>query len=163
MKKRKGWQQGFTLPELLMVMTIVGLLAGGGLHSWLGYRQALILEQGARQLLSFIARIQANAYWHNETYSVWIKQSGDRWCVGSGPEMPVCPPDSSKYYTRSAEHIDLAETTADQFLFYGFRNTAQSGHLTLSNPAGRVRLVISVRGRLRLCSESQPVLAISVC
>ncbi|MDU7768282.1 MAG: prepilin peptidase-dependent protein, partial [Serratia marcescens] len=47
--------------------------------------------------------------------------------------------------------------------FYGLRNTAQAGHILLSNDAGSLRLVLSARGRLRLCSEGQRVRGIALC
>ncbi|MEX0631298.1 hypothetical protein M8494_00635 [Serratia ureilytica] len=46
---------------------------------------------------------------------------------------------------------------------YGLRNTAQAGHILLSNDAGSLRLVLSARGRLRLCSEGQRVRGIALC
>ncbi|ERP76387.1 hypothetical protein L327_04975, partial [Yersinia pestis S3] len=47
--------------------------------------------------------------------------------------------------------------------FYGVRNTAQAGNIILSSPAGRIRLVISSRGRIRLCSEQQSMAGIHLC
>ncbi|ELI8305817.1 prepilin peptidase-dependent protein, partial [Yersinia enterocolitica] len=47
--------------------------------------------------------------------------------------------------------------------FYGIRNTAQAGNIMLSNPAGHIRLIISSRGRIRLCSEGQSIAGIHLC
>ncbi len=163
MNRNSVRQQGFSLLELIVVITIVALLTGGGLHSWLAYRQALLLEQHARHLLAFMTRIQANAYWRNQTESLWFKSAGDSWCIGNGAEPASCPLESAFVFTRAVRDTAIAETTSERLVFYGLRNAAQAGHLTLSNPAGRVRLVISARGRLRLCSESRPVQGIPLC
>ncbi len=163
MNRNNVRQQGFSLLELIVVITIVALLTGGGLHSWLAYRQALLLEQHARHLLAFMARIQANANWHSQTESLWFKSAGDHWCLGSGAEPAACPTESAFVFTRAAQDAAIVDATSERLVFYGLRNAAQAGHLTLSNPAGRVRLVISARGRLRLCSESRPVQGISLC
>jgi prepilin peptidase dependent protein A len=47
--------------------------------------------------------------------------------------------------------------------FYGLRNTAQAGHLTLSNAAGTARVILSARGRIRLCSEGKAIAGMAVC
>ncbi|ACT08016.1 conserved hypothetical protein [Dickeya chrysanthemi Ech1591] len=156
-------QRGFSLLELIIVITIVALLTSGGMYSWLAYRQALQLEQHARHLLAFMGRVQANAYWRNQTDTLWIKSANGNWCMGNGAEPAACPPESTSIFTRTSQDVALVETTSERLMFYGLRNAAQAGHLTLSNPAGRVRLVISARGRLRLCSESRPLQGIPVC
>jgi len=57
----------------------------------------------------------------------------------------------------------LLDFTDKSMGFYGLRNAALAGHLTLKNTAGSLRVVLSARGRLRICSENQPVLGIGVC
>ncbi|MCG8707256.1 prepilin peptidase-dependent protein [Brenneria sp. 4F2] len=173
MKTINEQSRGFTLLELLVVMTIVALLAGGSLGAWRGYQQALRLEQGAQQLLYFLSRVQARAYWHNETRTVRLMRQGEYWCMDSaaGDERGAlgcfarngCCDDDGLQFTRMSKALSLVESTGDVLTFYGVRNAAQAGHITLSNPAGRVRLVISVRGRMRLCSEMRQVLAIPLC
>lgn len=165
--------RGVTLLELLVVMIIVALLAGGGLRAWTGYQQALRLEQGAQQLLVFLSRAQAKAYWHNETRTIRLMQQGEYWCMDSGADSEGgslgcsagngCCDDSGLQFRRMSKDLAVIRSTSDVFAFYGLRNTAWPGHITLSNPAGKVRLVISVRGRMRLCSETQQVLAIPLC
>ncbi|RLM25889.1 peptidase [Brenneria alni] len=165
--------RGVTLLELLVVLTIVALLAGGSLHTWAGYQQALRLEQGAKQLLDFLNRVQANAYRLNETRMVRLMRQDEYWCmndgVGGGSERVscgkgnVCCEDNGRQFMRANKDIAVSAYTRDTFAFYGLRNAAQAGHITLMNSAGRLRLVISVRGRMRLCSEAQPVLAIPLC
>lgn len=163
MKKCNGWQQGFTLLELVMVIAVISLLVGAGLHSWLGYRQAMLLEQNARQLMSVVGRIQTQANWRNETLIARIQRVGERWCVGPGTSSSDCPADSALFFIPTSRDVELVDATAQQFSFFGQRHTAQSGHVTLGNAAGRIRLVLSVRGRLRLCSVGRPLLGTSLC
>ncbi|CDG48273.1 prepilin-type N-terminal cleavage/methylation domain-containing protein [Serratia symbiotica] len=47
--------------------------------------------------------------------------------------------------------------------FYGVRNNAQAGHIVLSNGAGSLRLVLSAKGRLRVCSERKNARGIALC
>ncbi|ACX89133.1 prepilin peptidase-dependent protein [Pectobacterium parmentieri] len=167
MKIGNRQQRGFTLLELLVVLTIVALMAGGGLHGWVQYQQAIRLEQSAQQLLDFLSRVQANAYWHNETQTVKLQQQGALWCIVIGQSEKqvedVCRENHPRQFVRRSQDVVLATFTSNVFTFFGLRNAAQAGHISLSNAAGKLRLVISVRGRMRLCSESQVVLAIPLC
>ncbi|MNC39907.1 hypothetical protein D3C75_885910 [compost metagenome] len=59
--------------------------------------------------------------------------------------------------------VQLAGFTQKDMGFYGLRNNAQAGHILLSNGAGRLRLVLSAKGRLRLCSEGVSIRGITTC
>lgn len=153
--------------ELLVVLTIVALMAGGGLHGWMQYQQAIRLEQSAQQLLDFLSRVQANAYWHNETRTVKLIPQGELWCMVAGQNEKqaeeTCRENHLGQFVRRTQDVVLAKFTSNVFTFFGLRNAAQAGHISLSNSAGQLRLIISVRGRIRLCSEAQVVLAIPLC
>ncbi|PVZ85318.1 prepilin-type cleavage/methylation domain-containing protein [Serratia sp. S1B] len=155
-------QQGLTLIELLLVIVLVSMLTSWGVSQWHHYQQLVRLEQTALQLQAFLMRLQADANWHNRNALLWLVP-GERWCVGSGTPMPTCPSQLNGLFTSEHSGVVLQEFTQKEMGFYGVRNNAQAGHLVLSNPVGRIRLVLSARGRIRLCSEEVAIRSIPPC
>ncbi len=155
-------QRGMTLIELLVVITLAGLLTGWGVIHWRHYQQALRLEHTAQQLLAFLTRLQADANWRNRTALLGFK-TGDPWCIGSGQSPMDCAALGDDVFSPGYRDVQLAGFTQKDMGFYGLRNNAQAGHILLSNGAGRLRLVLSAKGRLRLCSEDVSIRGITTC
>lgn len=164
MNRNTPTSAGFTLLELLIAITLLAALAAGGLHSWTGYRQALRLEQEALQVVAYLQRVQASANWRNDIVQVNLIQEGTTWCLRDGKQatLPCQQPEGGSFIPK-AHDVQLAATTSRTLAFYGVRNAAQTGHLVLENGAGRLRVVISVWGRMRLCSDTRLVLAHPLC
>ncbi|TQI81950.1 prepilin peptidase dependent protein A [Serratia fonticola] len=156
------YQQGLTLIELMLVMVLAAMLTSWGVSQWQHYQQALRLEQTAQQLLAFLTRLQADANWHNRNALIWLRP-GQPWCVGSGvPEVP-CTTQAGWVFTPEYPEVELQGFTQKEMGFYGVRNNAQAGHILLGNRVGRIRLVLSAKGRLRLCSEETIIRSIALC
>ncbi|MGO2369604.1 prepilin peptidase-dependent protein [Serratia grimesii] len=155
-------QRGMTLIELLVVMTLAGVLTGAGISHWRDYQQALRLEHTAQQLLAFLTRMQADANWRNRTALLGFK-TGVPWCISSGQAPADCNALGDDVFTPHYTDVQLVGYTQKEMGFYGLRNNAQAGHIVLSNGAGSLRLVLSGKGRLRLCSEGQSIRGIPLC
>ncbi|AWK14813.1 prepilin peptidase-dependent protein [Candidatus Fukatsuia symbiotica] len=155
-------QQGVSLIELLLVMFLVGLMVTWGRQGWYRHQQREQLVTNAQQLLAFLTRIKADADWHNHTILLWVQHSG-RGCLGSREILAAaCEGRTDNVFIPSG-NISLSATAQNEMGFYGRRNTAQPGHFTLVNSAGRIQLVISNRGRMRLCSEDKSIAGIGRC
>lgn len=157
-----GRQRGMTLIELLAALLIVGMLTGWSVGQWRHHQQALRLEHSAQQLLAFLLRLQADANWRNRTTMLWFK-NGVPWCLGGGAPPPDCGSAGGSAFSPPYRDVLLSAYTGKEIGFHGLRNTAQAGHIILSNGAGSLRLVLSARGRLRLCSEEKRVRGIALC
>ncbi|RJF53537.1 prepilin peptidase-dependent protein [Serratia inhibens] len=155
-------QRGMTLIELLVVITLAGMLTGWGVSQWRYYQQSLRLEHTAQQLLAFLTRIQVDANWRNRTALLWFK-TGDPWCIGSNQPLSGCEGHSDDLFSPHYRDVRLAAHTQKEMGFYGLRNNAQAGHIVLANGAGSLRLVLSAKGRLRLCSEDVSIRGITAC
>ncbi|MBK5144602.1 prepilin-type N-terminal cleavage/methylation domain-containing protein [Budviciaceae bacterium BWR-B9] len=150
-------QRGMTLIEILLVITITAILSSTGISSWQNYRQRAVLEQSSAGLLAFLTRVQASANWRNQTYLLQVGKQGTRGCVAANQTKREgeCDSDSGLRFVLPESLLDLEVSHSDiGFGFYGIRNTAGTGHIVVSNPAGRVRVILSAKGRLRRCSES---------
>ncbi|CNH51121.1 prepilin peptidase-dependent protein [Yersinia pekkanenii] len=156
-------QQGISLIELLLVIVLVGCMAVWAAPNWHHYRQRERLADSARQLLGFLTHLQAQTNRNNRTALLWAQPHGQG-CLGSG-DKPVAPCSAQTGTVFIPPYSDIAISISMQkeIGFYGVRNTAQAGNILLSNPAGRIHLVISGRGRMRLCSEGQSLSGIHLC
>ncbi|WON76018.1 prepilin peptidase-dependent protein [Serratia sp. UGAL515B_01] len=155
-------QQGLTLIELLVVILLACMLTSWGVGQWHQYQQALRLEQTAQQLLAFLTRLQADANWRNRNALLWFRPGKD-WCVGSGVPITSCSVQENWVFKPEYHDVALRDYTQKEMGFYGVRNNAQAGSILLGNQAGQIRLVLSAKGRLRLCSQGTVIRSIALC
>jgi prepilin peptidase dependent protein A len=153
---------GMTLIEIVLVLALVAMCARWSLHGWQQYQQVLRLVDSAQQLRHFLTQQQRVANWYNHNRLLWVIP-GVSGCVGMGVRPPRCSQASSGYFMIKAPDVVLSDFTDKTLGFYGVRNTAQAGHILLESPAGRVRVILSSHGRIRLCSERQPLPGAVLC
>lgn len=146
--------RGFTLPELLLVMVIAGMLSLAALHGWQRWQQRQQLRDSAQQLQGFLLRLRAQANRQNSDLVLWSRP-GDPWCIGAG-SLPVAGCDSRKRLQFVAPHAGVAlYDIRGEPGFYGRRNVARAGSIEFGNSTGRMRLIISARARIRLCMTDE--------
>ncbi|TKI05932.1 prepilin-type N-terminal cleavage/methylation domain-containing protein [Martelella alba] len=158
MKKRIFSPQGFSLPEMLLVMLLVSMLALSGGHAWHGYRQHARLAEAARQITDFLARLQWRAVRGNQACRMsFMPDAGTTLagCCGACVAQTILRPPLTDV------RLKIAEPGYIRLL--GWHNTATPTHVLVSNPAGSIRIIISGAGRLRLCSEKGRWAAVPPC
>ncbi|WP_240494322.1 prepilin-type N-terminal cleavage/methylation domain-containing protein [Pantoea sp. 1.19] len=140
---------GFTLMELMIVLTLIALLSGGALRGWRGWQQARHLEESVHSLRLFLQRLRMEAHWQNSRRQLWWR-ADQQGCLGSGPA-----PEDACGRTRTVWRPVWPEVRLDTLRgepgFYGKRDAAWPGSVELHSPAGRWRVLISARGRIRAC------------
>jgi prepilin peptidase dependent protein A len=153
MNRLTGKQQGMSLLEMLVVMGLIAILTGSSLYYAQEMRQAHRLRQSAQALQTFLGRMQAQANSRNEARLLAVTL-GPAGCVTQQSEPPAgCGGNGLHVFRPGGQGVSIVGFSGNGMGFYGLRNTAQPGHLTLGNAAGRIRVVLSGHGRLRLCGE----------
>lgn len=146
--------QGYTLPELLIVLSIAAILTVSGVAGWQRWQQQQRLAETAQQIQHFLHQLRAWANWHNDDQLLWLKP-GIPWCLGSGV-MPEGECESGQRDQLIAPHPDVRLLSITREMgFYGRRNVARAGNIEFANDAGQWRVIVSARARIRLCKPEQ--------
>lgn len=142
---------GFTLLEMMVVLTLLALLSLSGWSGWQRWQQRQQLNDSAQQIQRLLFRLRSDANWHNVDHILWLKR-GARWCLGAGPVR--C--DRSLRHTLLAPHagVNIRSLTAGMG-FYGLNNTARPGSIVIASEAGERRIIVSSRGRVRTCRQTE--------
>lgn len=147
-------QQGFSLLEIMIIMLITTILSATGIESLQRWHQQQHLIQSAQQTRQFLERIRNDANWHNRNHYLWMIQTEQTWCLSStlqsDPPLQQCDPSTPWQLTNPWPEIHISDISQN-IAFYGLRNTALGGHITLQSPAGTVKIIISTWGRIRSC------------
>lgn len=144
---------GFTLLEMMLVITIVSLLSLGGWRSWHSWQQRQQLNDSAQQIQRLLQRLRSDANWHNAVRLLWLKP-GARWCLGSGNVPARCVSGMRHALLAPYPGVRLREITSGMG-FYGKRNVAHAGRIVITSPVGERRVILSSRGRVRICVQSE--------
>ncbi|QDY42885.1 prepilin-type N-terminal cleavage/methylation domain-containing protein [Candidatus Pantoea soli] len=146
--------QGFTLPELLLVMVIAGILSVAALQGWQRWQQHQQLRDSVVQLQGFLLRLRAQASGLNRDIRLWW-QPGENGCLGAGSRPAEgCQQSGRWVYQPPHAGVRLVALTGEPG-FYGRRDVARPGSIDLENAAGRWRLIISARARIRACQPGE--------
>jgi len=144
---------GFTLLELMLVITLVAILSMGSWYSWQHWQQRRQLNDSAQQIQRLLLRMRSDAWWHNSERLLWLKP-GKPWCLGSGRKPEQCHNASRLVLRAPWPDITVHSVTAE-LGFYGIKNTARPGHIVIKGTAGERRIIVSARGRVRICPQSE--------
>ncbi|QIQ21713.1 prepilin-type N-terminal cleavage/methylation domain-containing protein [Zophobihabitans entericus] len=147
--------QGFSLLELLFVISVIGVLSAIGLHGWQTIQQRAQLSSATMQLLAFIKEVQDDANWRNQTNTLhlFIGSKFTPWCLAVTEESRPVSCDTRLRFIQPDPSVEITGFTEISTLaFYGKREMAQTGTIRLENSLGQTRVIVSTRGRIRYCA-----------
>jgi|SRR5476649_1495836 len=157
------YQQGYTLIEMLLVLALTAMVALAGGRGWQHYRQHAQLEHTAVRIADFLWRWQLAASRGNHLYRVSVTR-GHHWSIAARL-IPAdgTPPILLDQLDGPVDTIELDFSQFDCLTLAGIRNTATAGHLVIGNSAGRLKIIVSGKGRMRICSEQGRWAGVAPC
>jgi len=147
----KTKQSGFSLIEMMVVIVIVAMLSAGGVYGWQQWQRQQRLRITTQQIRHLLEQLRSDANWNNRDHLLAVKRSGKSWCLASKLNAgSICNASQRWSLLQPFADVDIADTTPGMG-FYGLRDTAWPGHITLQSSAGKWRVILSTQGRIRVC------------
>lgn len=161
MKNEK--QMGFSLLEMMIVISLIALLFSFGSYQFIAYLERQKLLQTAQQLSQFLHVVQFNANIQNKTFKLQLRDESNALCLMAfvaKSYVNECK-DQLHYLIEKKNNVKLIYPEKE-IAFYGHRNRAQGGTISVMNRIGSISIIISRDGRLRFCS-SVPIASYARC
>ena len=146
-------EQGYTLIEVLVAVSIIAILSAGGMYGWQSWQQQQRLWQTALQVRDYLVMLRNDANWHNRDRQPRLENGLAGWCLNASGEDAESCASATPYVLRPQWPEVTVSDITPLLAFYGLRNTAWPGHIVLQSGAASWTIVVSNWGRIRLCSN----------
>lgn len=164
--KQASCQQGFTLIEAMIVIAIIAVLLAIVVPSFNDFFEKNRLKRAAEEVYGLLAKAKAETVVRNMDLSVSV-DSGT-WCAGyaaaANCNCAETDPDAAGACSVPLAGANVLQAidgtsftgvdiTADfDTTFNGIRGTANNGTVSLSAGVWALDVVVSTRGRIRICA-----------
>lgn len=149
--RRRGASRGFTLVELIVVIAIIGILAGVALPFLLSYYQTSKVRAAAQTMTTFLNQGRQLAIRTNQNVCVHITPTAMHYHLGSCTGPTWVGPGSDAVGNVNAPAAITLTTTADPVFNYVGAATPQATYTVTSVPDGHtLSVLVTTAGRITI-------------
>lgn len=139
-----GRQNGFSTTELLVALSLMGIIAAMALPNWRGLFPNFALNNSTRQIQSELHHLKMRAVAENVSFELAYLVGAGQYTISRDSQVLLTKP--------LTEGIGITKAGA---ITFSPRGTAGANRVRLTNRDGKCRqIVVSATGRVRVCTPS---------
>ena len=145
--------RGFSIGELMTVVSLIGVLTAVGIPSFLSFQPSMRLNGAAREVLSRLNWARANAVQNNNTSVVTFLNDHSFQIFNDANANGSADANETVTINLQTDYSDVsfAVTGASSTPTFNGRGTASSDTtVTVSNPSGSKAVVVSPTGNVKI-------------
>jgi len=148
---------GFTLTELVVTVVIIGIIASIAVPSFQETIEKGRLKEAVESLKSDLMFARTEAIKRSTSINVAVVKSDSNWCYGINDDNTVCACgtlNNCGIKTVAGNQFQGVTVGADFDTNFNYRRgTAGNGTVVISSANYTASLIVSTRGRIRICSS----------
>jgi len=157
----KSRQAGYSIAELALVVTIVGILAAIAIPLFMRYYQASKLGVAAQEVATVLNQGRQMAIKENTTLCVHFTSTAMQYYVGSVVAGGACdttpgvwkgPGTDSNGQIKASDGVTLAADSDIAFTYLGAATSTSNVTVTNSQDGQQLRVAIAISGRINITS-----------